>query len=110
MSAPPPAGVAGLTAALVAGLWQQARPRLLARVQAMEAVAEAARRGEQPAAGPAAGEAHRLAGALGTYGLARGSILAREAEDLLLAAPGVDAPTGARLRELCSALRAELEG
>ena len=56
-------------------------------------------------------DAHKLAGSLGTFGLQRGTELARELETVF--APGrppVDAIEGPRLSERVAALRGELDG
>ena len=56
-------------------------------------------------------DAHKLAGSLGTFGLQRGTELARELETVL--APGrppVDAAEGLHLAACIAALRGELEG
>jgi HPt (histidine-containing phosphotransfer) domain-containing protein len=63
-------------------LWLQFRPQMGERLDTLEsaaaALAENSLSGEQSAAAAAA--AHKLAGVLGTFGLARGTDLARELE------------------------------
>jgi diguanylate cyclase (GGDEF)-like protein len=54
-------------------------------------------------------EAHKLAGAVGTFGFAEGSRLAREIEQLLQAGRSLGQPQLLRLSELVVALRQELE-
>jgi len=67
----------------VEALWEDARPRLLKRVEALEAIA----RGPFGEAERARGlvEAHTLAGTLGAFGRGAGSDAAREAERALAA-------------------------
>jgi len=60
--------------AAIAALWVDARPRLLARVEALEAESDPAR---------ALIHAHTLAGTLGSFGLADASAAARSAERAL---------------------------
>jgi HPt (histidine-containing phosphotransfer) domain-containing protein len=90
---------------LLASLWEQRRSVVLDRllflqqtVAALESSPEADPGGQKRKAG--ADVAHKLAGILGTFGLPRGTDLAREAE-LLLEKPGAIESTGLhRLREL----------
>jgi HPt (histidine-containing phosphotransfer) domain-containing protein len=69
-------------AAALDRLWTQFLPQMQARVELLEAVARAFAAGtvtgEQNEAAKAA--AHKLAGVLGTFGLTRGTVLARELE------------------------------
>ena len=99
---------AGLDAA-IAALWRDAQPRALARVVVLEgAVAALGAGGLDEATGlEAAGEAHKLAGALGTFGMPKGTDEARAVEQRFAegAAPG-DAAT---LGEHVAALRAIVE-
>jgi HPt (histidine-containing phosphotransfer) domain-containing protein len=90
--------------ATIASLWRDARPRALGRVAVVEEALAALRAGRlDPAlAEQARGEAHKLAGALGTFGMPLGTDRARAVERRLAAgaAPG-DAPAlTAVLREL----------
>jgi HPt (histidine-containing phosphotransfer) domain-containing protein len=70
-------------------LWLQFRPQMEERLSTLEAVAIALAANtlspEQSSAAAAA--AHNLAGVLGTFGLARGTDLARELEQYYSAAP-----------------------
>ncbi len=96
--------------AALAAVWERERPVLLERVAAVERAA-AASAGGAPG-GPAPGAetieagraaAHKLAGVLGTFGLGRGTELARELEARLGEAdPG--------LPGLAAELRAVVEG
>ena len=93
----------------VAALWEDARPRALARVDAIEdavaALMSGALAGELRER--ARGEAHKLAGALGTFGVPDGSTIARELERRLEAPPQqADAPA---LAERVLALRRAIE-
>jgi HPt (histidine-containing phosphotransfer) domain-containing protein len=93
--------------AAIARLWQRSRPVVLEKVAALQATATAL------AAGPvdaeevraARAEAHKLAGSLGTFGVERGSELARSVEEELEAG-GHDAT---RLANLTAELRAVVE-
>lgn len=92
-------------------LWERFRGTIFARVDAVEGAAAALREGglDDERRRAAEGEAHKLAGALGSFGFAEASRLAREAEEILggIVPP---APTQAdRLAELAAALRTELE-
>jgi HPt (histidine-containing phosphotransfer) domain-containing protein len=49
--------------------------------------------------------AHKLAGVLGTFGLTRGTILAREAEIIYSGAPDTDPESAVRLAEISTQLR-----
>jgi HPt (histidine-containing phosphotransfer) domain-containing protein len=75
------AGSPELTAALDR-LWTQFLPQIEERVAVLEAAAAALAVGmlTQDASLEAASAAHKLAGVLGTFGLAEGTALAREAE------------------------------
>ena len=81
----------GLDAA-IAALWGDAQPRALARVETLEAAVAALRDGTlgADAADEATREAHKLAGALGTFGMPAGTRHARAVERRLAAgaAPG----------------------
>jgi HPt (histidine-containing phosphotransfer) domain-containing protein len=63
-------------------IWERARPILLARVAVVERATAGLGDGSASQAAVAAGrsEAHKLAGVLGTFGLGRGTELARELE------------------------------
>lgn len=94
--------------ALIAAVWARSHERLLGRVAVIEGAVVALGRGaltdEERAL--ATGEAHKLAGSLGTFGVAEGSVVARRLEDGL-AAPGADAAAlgadAAHLRALVEA-------
>jgi hypothetical protein len=71
----------GLHAA-IAALWRDAQPRALGRVEVLEAAVAALGAGalDEAAAVEATREAHKLAGALGTFGMPAGSTRARAIE------------------------------
>ena len=95
----------GLEAA-IAALWADARDRALQRVDVVEAAVRALAAGslDAAAAAEATREAHKLAGALGTFGMPAGTAHARTIERALAAgATPADAPA---LAEEAAALRA----
>lgn len=89
-------------------LWAQFLPQMLERIAVMEAANEAFAAGrltvDQRAEANAA--AHKLAGVLGTFGLTRGTVLAREAEVLYSAPLEDEAGSLPRLQEIAIQLRA----
>jgi HPt (histidine-containing phosphotransfer) domain-containing protein len=93
----------------LARLWVKFLPQIEERVAVLEAAARALAAGslsvEQREAAHAA--AHKLAGSLGTFGLLRGTELAREAE--LLLADEVQQEPAAQLARSVSELRLVLE-
>jgi len=95
-------------AALLANLWTQARPTVLERVEVLRRAGEAAADDglDAPAREVARGEAHKLAGLLGSYGIAGGTELARDAERRLEGDAPVD---GAALTSIAARLRALAE-
>jgi HPt (histidine-containing phosphotransfer) domain-containing protein len=98
----------GLGAA-IAALWDDAQPRALGRVDVLEAAVAALGAGtlEEAAAADATGEAHKLAGALGTFGMPAGSARARAIE--LRLGEGVTAADAGDLAGDVAALRAIVE-
>jgi HPt (histidine-containing phosphotransfer) domain-containing protein len=89
-------------------LWIQFLPQIAERVSTLEAACTALSAGtlgvEQRAEANTA--AHKLAGVLGTFGLTRGTVLAREAEILYSGDPDADPEDAARLTEIAAQLRA----
>ncbi len=69
--------------AAIAAMWANARPRLLARVEALEAAVAADL--AEPERGHALLQAHTLVGTLGSFGRPAASDVARAAERALLA-------------------------
>ncbi|RXH55159.1 Hpt domain-containing protein [Granulicella sibirica] len=90
-------------------LWQKNLPVLRSRLDSFNTVAAAAEAGEITEAMrfEAAGTAHKLAGALGTFGYTEGTRLARLMEEALSPEDG-SAPDPARLRLLANDLRDSL--
>jgi HPt (histidine-containing phosphotransfer) domain-containing protein len=93
----------------LAEIWQRMRPIVLARISTVElataALPTASLSDERIEAGYR--EAHKLAGVLGTFGLERGTRLARDLEEHL-ASPGA-AAEAVRLQRVASNLRATVE-
>lgn len=85
----PPADVKGTLSDAMARLWAKFRPEIERRVAVLEAASAALGAGtlstQQREAAHA--DAHKLAGSLGTFGLHRGTDLARMAESALAADP-----------------------
>lgn len=90
----------------LAALWERYRSAALERVAILERAGESLAVGalDAAAAEQARGEAHKLAGSLGSFGIHEGTALAREAERLL--GRGGDPE---RLRAVAAALRAVVE-
>jgi HPt (histidine-containing phosphotransfer) domain-containing protein len=95
--------------AAIAALWRDAKPRALERVDVLDAAVRALGAGalDGPAAEEATREAHKLAGALGTFGMPSGSVQARAIE--LRLAEGVTAADASELADGVTALRAVVE-
>jgi len=98
----------GLETAMGA-LWQDARPRVLARIATIEEAGVALAAGDlnSELAARAREEAHKLAGALGTFGLPGGSDHARAVEQRLQGS--ITAAHATELVEHARALRALVE-
>ena len=98
----------GLDAA-IAALWGDAQPRSLARVETLEAAVAGLADGalDADAAAEATREAHKLAGALGTFGMPSGTARARAIE--LRLTEGVTAADAGQLADAVAALRAIVE-
>jgi len=106
----PNSGPPDLTAALHR-LWLQFLPQIEDRAAVLESAAAALAHNklsaEQRQAAHAA--AHKLAGTLGTFGLAEGTSLAREAELLYAAESELTQTAATRLAEVAHQLRIMLE-
>ncbi len=93
------------------GLWQRFLPEIIARITTLESAATAIADGgfapEQREAAHA--DAHKLAGVLGTFGLARGTELARELELALSSESPLATETAARFTAVAAELRALVE-
>ena len=89
----------------IAALWDDAQARIRARMAAIDAAVAAM--GDDDLADEdralAGGEAHKLAGSLGTFGVPEGSRVARDLEQILTE-DGADADA-ARARALAAELR-----
>ena len=96
---------------LLAGLWEKSRQTIADRIEILQQARSLAAAGklDEPARLRAADSAHKLAGVLGTFGLPRGTELAREAEELFerhatAGAAGSPAIEGPELERLSSLL------
>ena len=92
-------------------LWARFLPQTRERVSILESAAEAAAAQQlsidrQQAARSAA---HKLAGVLGTFGLAEGTDLARELESLYSPEKSLDPAASARLASIAARLRTLIE-
>jgi HPt (histidine-containing phosphotransfer) domain-containing protein len=92
-------------------VWAEFERMIFQRLQAIQAAAQAAERGslDEALRQTAILEAHRLAGSLGTFGLAEGTRLAREIESLLERDTEDGAAEASRLTPLVAALAVILE-
>ena len=97
--------------ALVARLWAQKKHLTLSRIAVLEQASSALAAGSltRELCGRAGGEAHKLAGSLGTFGFAEGSRLARAMEVMLTSDAELNRDDGERLAQLLSQLRSELQ-
>jgi len=86
-------------------LWAQFLPQMDERVAVLETAASALTAGELSEAQREAAQAaaHKLAGVLGTFGLTKGTILAREAE--MVCSGDADPASAAQLSEIAAQLR-----
>jgi len=91
-------------------MWTKFLPELRERVAILEEANTALATGtlsvELRAKANAA--AHKLAGVLGTFGLTRGTVLAREAEIVYSGEPDTDPVEAAHLQEIAAGLQAVL--
>lgn len=92
-------------------LWPRAKGNMLERIGVLEQAARAASDGRLVGAlrQRAADEAHRLAGALGTFGLGEGTRIARELETRYAGGEFLTRTHGAALAEAAGQLRAMVE-
>jgi HPt (histidine-containing phosphotransfer) domain-containing protein len=92
-------------------LWTQFLPQMRERVAILETAASGFAADKLSAADhvKANDAAHKLAGALGSFGLTRGTVLARELEIMYSRENGADPVTSARLGEIAAELRAMVE-
>ncbi len=90
---------------LLAGLWEQRKGILLDRLRVLqESIADLEATGSTESRKRGAETAHKLAGILGTFGLPRGTDLAREAEVTLEQDTPLGSANLARLHEVASEL------
>ena len=92
----------------LAKLWVRFLPEMLERVRVLDSAGCALEAGTlDEGARAAAGEAaHKLAGALGTFGLPEGTALAREAEQFYASRSAAEAASIKRMREIARELEA----
>ncbi len=92
-------------------LWARFLPQLEERVAVLEAAAAAFAANDLAADRHEAANtaAHKLAGVLGTFGLTRGTVLARELEIMYSRQNGPDPALGAQLASIAAELRAIVE-
>ena len=93
------------------GLWERFLPDIRERVAVLEAAAKAVAEEKLSAKQRDAAQAaaHKLAGVLGTFGLTRGTVLARELE-LTFARESLPGPDAiAKLAEIAAELRSIVE-
>ncbi len=104
-------GSPGEFSAALGALWEKFREGTFRRVAVLEEAALALREGRlsDEMRRATEREAHKLAGAAGTFGFAEATRLARQAEQMLEGTDPLDAPRARRLGELTAALRRELE-
>ena len=89
-------------------LWNQYRGQIVERVSLIEEANRAlsANKLSKNQQGEANSAAHKLAGVLGTFGLTRGTVLAREAELLYAGDEDPDPGSLPRLNEIAQELKA----
>jgi HPt (histidine-containing phosphotransfer) domain-containing protein len=92
-------------------MWDKFHPEMMARVEVLESADAALASGSLTMAQrhEANAAAHKLAGSLGTFGLTKGTILAREAEMLYSNEPETDPTAAARLAQISALLRSIVE-
>jgi HPt (histidine-containing phosphotransfer) domain-containing protein len=92
-------------------LWVRFLPEIKERVAVLEAAAQAAGEGKLTAKQRDAAQAaaHKLAGVLGTFGLTRGTVLARELELTFARESSPRRNAGAKLAEVAAELRSMVE-
>jgi HPt (histidine-containing phosphotransfer) domain-containing protein len=93
-------------------MWTRFLPDIRERAAMLDVAAKAAARGalNQAARADAQSAAHKLAGTLGTFGLARGTDLARELELLYAGSEGLEGAQAQRLAALAGEIKAIIEG
>lgn len=89
-------------------LWNRFRPEMVERVSLLESANRAlsANKLSKDQQGQANSAAHKLAGVLGTFGLTKGTVLAREAELIYAGDAETDPDSLPRLNEITTELKA----
>jgi HPt (histidine-containing phosphotransfer) domain-containing protein len=92
-------------------LWAKFLPQMRERVAILETSATAFAADQLPDAQRSAAStaAHKLAGVLGTFGLTRGTVLARELEIMYSQENGPDPATASKFAEIAAELRTLVE-
>jgi diguanylate cyclase (GGDEF)-like protein len=95
----------------VRAIWERSRDAIMQRVASLEAAAQSAANGALTAEARRAAEreAHKLAGAIGTFGFWNASALAKEAEHLLQGDAPLTPPDLLQLSTLTTQLRQQLD-
>lgn len=93
-------------------IWERSRATILTRVAVVEEASHALMKQElsTDARRHAEREAHKLAGAVGTFGFWDASTVAREAEHILVGDEPIGPPEALRLVSIAAQLRRDLEG
>jgi HPt (histidine-containing phosphotransfer) domain-containing protein len=93
-------------------MWTRFLPDIRERAATLDVAAKAAARGAltQAARADAHAAAHKLAGTLGTFGLTRGTDLARELELLYAGNEAITGSQAQRLAALAGEIKAIIEG
>lgn len=97
--------------ALLSRVWEETKGVTFGRITVIEEASSSLRSGllTPELRARAAGEAHKLAGSLGTFGLSEGFRLSRTIEQMLKAETDLDRDQGNQLAQLLHQLRSELE-
>jgi len=92
-------------------LWVRFLPEIKERIAVLQAAADSLTAGTFTASRreTAYAAAHKLAGVLGTFGITRGTVLARELETNFSREDGPDPAAGKRLAAIAAELRAMVE-
>lgn len=102
----------GKTQSILLKVWERHRSKQFERLKVLELAATQAQSGVLAEAQIAAakGEAHKLAGALGSFGFPAGTDIARQIEDLLMTAPPLSPEQAGQFATWTQQLRTVLEG
>lgn len=107
---PPEAKIKQQTMSAIADIWIKFQPRILDQIKLLDKAATAVTEGcfNDELRQAAQQEAHTLAGGLGTFGLSKGSQLAREIEHLLRSNSPLNSNQSLQLQQDVDALRQEI--